>query len=460
MPTKRNKAGNQQPYVPQGNGDASGEYADNQSGSNKHFTNFAKPDETEVIKEETIEKKQISNFKKPTDEETKPIEKVNHRESATNRLIGKCVNQRTEENDNTFKKVIDDSNDESVEILNKYLGDNDKLKIKFGSAGRNAAGRAWGYGDIDTNHNVHTIRHELGHTFDNWYGKDMEKDPNHFSFENSDYASVRFVDDETGKTMNEAIHEELGVSMYKTTLKGWKLSYIKQGRDNRETKIASAKRITDIFEKYGDKIYDEMTGIPNSRARFKELRQKYNDIQWNLTKDLENTPESKLYNSLRQEKYKAEEEYAQEMYRKGATSIIYSQSPKVQLARERLEVAREKYEQLKKKTFNEKFGEQDMKDYENLYKNEMLVYKKLEGVAGIVGDTIDYIGAGSTFYTTNGHGKNYFDQRKESGYVLEIFANMFDSYMSKDTWKRECVKEMFPQTSKIFEKIYFRKGKK
>lgn len=45
MPTKLNKAGNQQPYVPQGNGDASGEYADNQSGSNKHFTNFAKPDE-------------------------------------------------------------------------------------------------------------------------------------------------------------------------------------------------------------------------------------------------------------------------------------------------------------------------------------------------------------------------------------------------------------------------------
>ena len=45
MPTKLNKAGNQQPYVPQGNGDASGEYADNASGSNKHFTNFKKPDE-------------------------------------------------------------------------------------------------------------------------------------------------------------------------------------------------------------------------------------------------------------------------------------------------------------------------------------------------------------------------------------------------------------------------------
>ena len=44
MPTKRNRAGEQQNYVPQGNGDASGEYADNQSGSNKHFTNFQQPE--------------------------------------------------------------------------------------------------------------------------------------------------------------------------------------------------------------------------------------------------------------------------------------------------------------------------------------------------------------------------------------------------------------------------------
>lgn len=37
MPTKLNRAGNQQNYVPAGNGDASGEYGDNASGSNIHF---------------------------------------------------------------------------------------------------------------------------------------------------------------------------------------------------------------------------------------------------------------------------------------------------------------------------------------------------------------------------------------------------------------------------------------
>jgi len=41
MPTKLNKAGQQQEYVPAGNGDASGEYG-NESGSNRHFQNFHK----------------------------------------------------------------------------------------------------------------------------------------------------------------------------------------------------------------------------------------------------------------------------------------------------------------------------------------------------------------------------------------------------------------------------------
>lgn len=47
MPTKRNRADQQQPYVPAGNGDASGEYADHSSGSNKHFTSFRKPETQE-----------------------------------------------------------------------------------------------------------------------------------------------------------------------------------------------------------------------------------------------------------------------------------------------------------------------------------------------------------------------------------------------------------------------------
>ena len=51
MPTKLNKAGKQQPYVPKGNGDASGEYG-NHTGSNKHFQTFGKKEITNFGKKE------------------------------------------------------------------------------------------------------------------------------------------------------------------------------------------------------------------------------------------------------------------------------------------------------------------------------------------------------------------------------------------------------------------------
>ena len=48
MPTKPNSAGQQQNYVPKGHGDASGEYGDNATGSNVHFTSFKKPEESKI----------------------------------------------------------------------------------------------------------------------------------------------------------------------------------------------------------------------------------------------------------------------------------------------------------------------------------------------------------------------------------------------------------------------------
>lgn len=55
MPTKLNRAGNQQNYVPKGNGDASGEYGDTATGSNKHFQAFKKPDDEEKKVTDTFE---------------------------------------------------------------------------------------------------------------------------------------------------------------------------------------------------------------------------------------------------------------------------------------------------------------------------------------------------------------------------------------------------------------------
>ena len=74
MPTKPNRAGNQQNYVPAGNGDASGEYGDNATGSNIHvqFTNFKKPDDNPNDTPEVKEKKD----KEFWESQTKKIEEV------------------------------------------------------------------------------------------------------------------------------------------------------------------------------------------------------------------------------------------------------------------------------------------------------------------------------------------------------------------------------------------------
>ena len=54
MPTKPNRSGQQQNYIPAGNGDASGEYGDNATGSNIHFKVFKKPEDKTPLKSNEI----------------------------------------------------------------------------------------------------------------------------------------------------------------------------------------------------------------------------------------------------------------------------------------------------------------------------------------------------------------------------------------------------------------------
>ena len=74
MPTKPNHSGQQQEYVPAGNGDASGEYADNATGSNVHFKSFKKPenDTSKGTQSKTKLPKENKDKKEKKDQPTKP----------------------------------------------------------------------------------------------------------------------------------------------------------------------------------------------------------------------------------------------------------------------------------------------------------------------------------------------------------------------------------------------------
>lgn len=109
MPTKLNHAGNQQNYVPAGHGDASGEYGDNDTGSNIHiqFKKFEKPKDKHVyIKkggkwylipntDENIERLKNQNIKYYTKQEMEEEEN-----NKTNKIL---ENSQTQEDKNIEK---------------------------------------------------------------------------------------------------------------------------------------------------------------------------------------------------------------------------------------------------------------------------------------------------------------------------------------------------------------------
>lgn len=122
MPTKLNSAGEQQNYVPAGNGDASGEYGDNATGSNKHFKSFSKEnDKPKVVKGKAYFKKnyfddevpltayEIERYKKALSENRDYYEKVFEKEINTF-------------NDEDFEKVKD-------EVIKNYEKDIDNANI-------------------------------------------------------------------------------------------------------------------------------------------------------------------------------------------------------------------------------------------------------------------------------------------------------------------------------------------
>ena len=453
MPTKRNRAGQQQNYVPQGNGDASGEYADQASGSNKHFTNFKKPDENE-----NSENKTFANFSKGS-EKSADIEtqKQNFKKSISERFQNV---QQADHLEETVDKLSETLNDEAREKLNQYLAENKDLQFAFGGAGRNAAGRATNYTKINTNSNPHTIRHEIGHTYDNFYGKDLPSNGEHKTFLSSDYASVKFVDPETGKTMNEMLHEELNIHNVEVHFVGWRMSARKTGRDSFQNKKASMKKIADIYNKYCDKIFDKVTGIENARNRYVELVHKKNDSLAQADKLAENTPEGLKYAELRQQYLDKQEEYREQQRAAGRSYIYWGETPELAEIKKKRDEAYIKREIESGKIYRLLFTKEDEDLFKDLTDKQSEVNQKMRDIAGIVGDTADYMNVGSgTFWSTAGHGNNYFKERYDSGYALEIFANMFAAYASNSKEAVECIKEMFPKSVKTFEKIYNRQFK-
>ena len=111
MPTKRNRAGQQQNYVPQGNGDASGEYADQATGSNIHFKVFKKPDEENV-------KSELTKTEQPKEDTSKYLGGSKEKSDFSATVFSKGMSRYGEDFKKDFKEIIAKADDKCIGIIN------------------------------------------------------------------------------------------------------------------------------------------------------------------------------------------------------------------------------------------------------------------------------------------------------------------------------------------------------
>lgn len=235
MPTKPNHSGQQQEYVPAGNGDASGEYADNATGSNVHFKSFKKPEKDINFNIKIDRTKKDKNGNIATIED-------NYNFISENSTFTKSIKQK-------IKSILEKADKDSVELLNNAYNKLDyKIKFRIGSGvySRFREYLKTDKQDFEENGKYGiqgaTWFHENGHLFDNVMSG------NHYGWLSSNYKNS------DGKSLNDIATEELQNIYNDKNIKSFK--DIKQKYIDEELKKFDDKRYNELREKKG-KLYDE-----------------------------------------------------------------------------------------------------------------------------------------------------------------------------------------------------------
>ena len=223
MPTKPNKAGQQQNYVPAGNGDASGEYGDNESGSNIHFKNFKKPQESSAGDKPKQEKpsgdigvKVEKKGKKPADtSKIKPKYDGKGKQilaDALSKKMGKSKNYKT------VVEQLQDADDEMSGVIGDFYGANPLVNLKIGKNvnSKYVTKTGWSLGQLRVENSVEVGQgllteqgyyskggvffHESGHVLDDTF-VDSTGHKNQWSY--------GYISKKHGKPMFQMVKEEI-----------------------------------------------------------------------------------------------------------------------------------------------------------------------------------------------------------------------------------------------------------
>lgn len=271
MPTKLNKAGNQQNYVPSGHGDASGEYGDNDTGSNIHiqFKKFEKPKDGQ---------KSVNKNPDNVDIKDKLIEEGNLQQAKQNNYKYVIDNGSFDnETIKGLKDIINNADDECIELLNKaYQKDNYTIaqaedSVFYINNKLLACGKDNILQESDIRVRGGTWFHENGHLL-NWQGRNIYSQP--FS---STYKSKN-----TGLTLNETLKKEL-TELAKTN----------------DFYFEIIGKEAELEEKYVN-TYKDIEEYRKFENLINNVKQKYKQIQMDYSKKVYNgeLPREELLNKM------------------------------------------------------------------------------------------------------------------------------------------------------------------
>ena len=189
MPKKKNYGGQDQEFIPAGNGDASGEYADD-SGNNRHFVSFAKPIDNEKEKSEDLKPKIENKEDYVVKVKTTFFDRAKLTEKQKEGVI-EFLDKANPEPLKTIDEFLNIKNiSYNIEGKSRACYNKNKEIIFFGDSTFAKEGENWRTpGD--------TFFHEHAHAID-------------FSTIRGDSYSANYIDEEFGLTLNESIVLEIG----------------------------------------------------------------------------------------------------------------------------------------------------------------------------------------------------------------------------------------------------------
>ena len=289
--TKRNRAGNQQPYVPPGNGDESGEYRDNgfggfHGGSISSKVESKKQDKPELQPESKKEKPALGVEVKDDSGKQPEVQSIKSTYNGQgNKILLDEISARMKRSSN-LKFMMDylkDADDEYSGIIGDFYKENPQLSLKIGKNVRSAyikqtrfsyfggesqttesvcIGQGVFYGE-DSYSKGGVFFHESGHALDSSF---VDKNGHRGDW------SVDYVSEKYGKSMSQMIQEELKQNLGSGRKLEWLMDEIKAKRTRLESELwnESLESEYESLKQQSKNMLDSLTNDPQNKSLIDE----------------------------------------------------------------------------------------------------------------------------------------------------------------------------------------------